>query len=117
MNGDYLTETMEAYTQAIIGEHTHVPLNMIFQGVEVGESDKVAGVFQFQANPKLIKALTRGGNLNDGHVLLIGDAFIRSKIVAETKALAGEGISGIYRNGFSDLDKWIRQGKILKGKF
>lgn len=115
MKHDYLQETADIYTRAAIGEHTHVPLNMIFQGT--GEPDKVAGVFQFQADPKLIKALTGGGDVHSSHVLLIGDAFIRSKIICETKALQGYGISGIYTTGFSDLDKWVKQGKILKENF
>lgn len=112
MKGDYLSETADLYTKAMIGEHTHVPINMIFQGT--GEPDKATGVFQFKADPKLIKQLTAGADLHSNHVLLLGDAFIRSKLVTQSKHLQGHGIASIYMNGFS-VDDWVRYGKILKG--
>jgi hypothetical protein len=111
---DYLSESMSLYTQAAIGEHVQVPLNMIFQGT--GDPSKVAGVFQFQFNPASIKKLLCGGDTYSKHVLLVGDAFIRSKIVMESKHLTGNGIAAAYRDGFRP-DEWIEHGKFLKGKF
>jgi hypothetical protein len=110
---DYLSETADVYTRAVIGEHVHIPLNMIFQGV--GDPNKMAGVFQFQTDPKLIKKLVGGANTHNHHVLMIGDAFIRSKVIIASQHMQGNGIGGIYTTGFADIEGWVRQGKILKG--
>jgi hypothetical protein len=103
----------DPYIQAVIGEHVHIPLNMIFQGA--GEPDKQAGVFQFQFDPATIKKLFCGGDSHAKHVLLVGDAFIRSKIVVQSTHLMGNGIAGIYQNGFLP-EEWIKKGEFLKGK-
>ena len=110
---DYITEMADVYTRMAIGEHIHAPFNMIFQGVD---KTHAAGVFQFQASPELIKKLTAKANLNSHHVLWIGDAFFRPKIVTQSKHLMGNGISGIYTRGFINIDEWIRHGKILRGE-
>lgn len=104
----------EDYINLAIGEHTHVPLNLILQGT--GTVNKAAGVFQFQVDESLIKKLTQNANLNRNHVLIIGDAFVRSKIIVQSKHLIGNGIGGIYMDGFSP-GEWIEHGKILKGEF
>jgi hypothetical protein len=110
---DYLSELADVYTKAAIGEHVHTPFNMIFQGVD---DTHAAGVFQFQASPELIKRLTCKANLHNNHVLWIGDAFFRPKIVTQSKHLMGNGIAGIYTSGFINLEEWIDNGKILRGE-
>ena len=109
-----LKDMADAYIQAAIGENTHIPLNMIFQGT--GDPNKFAGVFQFQIDEAVVKRLTCGANLNKGHVLVVGDAFVRSKLVMRSEHLVGGGISSVYRSGFTP-DEWVRGGKILKGGF
>jgi hypothetical protein len=109
-----MKDIYQEYVQAAIGEATHIPLNMIFQ--DTGEPGKMAGVFQFKFDPKVIQKLLAGGM--DGkncHALVIGDAFVRTKIVAISSHLQGVGITGIYMDGFN-LDQWTQNGKILKMK-
>ena len=114
MKSDYLTEMASVYAQAAIGEHVHSPINMIFQGIGASHA---AGVFQFQASPELIKRLTAGADLHRNHVLWIGDAFFRPKIVTQSRHLMGSGMSSIYQSGFADLEAWIEKGKMLRGNF
>ena len=109
---DYLQECADVYTRLAIGEHIHAPINMIFQGVD---ETHAAGVFQFQAAPKLIKRLTAQADLHRHHVLWIGDAFFRPKIVTQSQHLMGNGIASVYRTGFLHIDEWIRHGKVLLG--
>lgn len=115
MGKDYLQESSDLYIRAMIGEHVHVPLNMIFQGT--GDPNKAAGLFQFQTDPRLIKQLTQNADLHRNHVLLIGDAFIRTKIVTQSKHLTGNGIASTYMSGFVNIEDWIEKGKLLKGDF
>jgi hypothetical protein len=114
MSKDYIQETQDLYIKAMIGNHVYTPFNMIFQGT--GDSTKATGVFQFQADPALIKSLTAGANLHSKHVLWIGDAFFRPKIITESRHLQGFGIAGIYKDGFVDVAQWIEKGKILFGE-
>lgn len=107
----------DAYIRIAIGENVHVPLNMIFKGT--GEPDKVTGVFQFQDSPDVIRQLLGGADIDDKkgpHVLLIGDAFIRAKIISQSKHLIGVGFAGLAMSGFIDIDDWVK-GTIHKGKF
>jgi hypothetical protein len=113
MKSNYLTEMTDIYTRLGIGEHVHVPFNMIFQGID---ETHAAGVFQFQAEAKLIKQLTSGADLNSNHVLWLGDAFFRPKLITQSKHLMGNGISGIYKTGFNDVEFWAEHGTILKGE-
>ncbi len=108
-----MREEIEAMTRAVIGEHVQIPLNMIFQGI--GSPGKYGGIFQFQHDPKQVSKLLEGANPNTHHVLLIGDAFIRTRIVAETKKLMGSGYAGLATSGFIDMDAWLKDGKVLKG--
>ncbi len=103
----------DVYTRMAIGEHVHTPFNMIFQGVD---DTHAAGVFQFQAAPELIKRLTANANLHSNHVLWIGDAFFRPKIVTQSKHLMGTGIAGIFTTGFVHVDEWVEHGKLLRGE-
>ena len=113
MKSNYLNEMADVYARAAIGEHVHSPINMIFQGVD---STHASGVFQFQAPPELIKRLTAGADLHRNHVLWIGDAFFRPKIVTQSRHLMGQGIAGIYTTGFVHVDEWIAHGKMLRGE-
>jgi hypothetical protein len=113
MKPNYLNEMADVYTRMAIGEHVHTPFNMIFQGVDATHA---AGVFQFQGEPELIKRLTGGANLNSNHVLWIGDAFFRPKIITQSRHLMGNGISGIFTTGFCHVDEWVKNGKVLKGE-
>jgi hypothetical protein len=110
---NYLTEMADVYTRMAIGEHIHAPLNMIFRGVD---ETHAAGVFQFQAPPALIKKLTAGADLHRHHVLWIGDAFFRPKIVTQSQHLTGTGIAGIFTTGFVHVEDWVQHGKLLRGE-
>jgi hypothetical protein len=106
-----MKDLAEHYIQAAIGQHTHVPINIIFQGNE--DPNKVTGIFQFHASQTTIKALTCNADLQHNHVLLLGDAFIRSRVIIQSQPFLGRGISSLYRDGFIDMDTWIK-GKMLK---
>lgn len=109
----YLEECQDLYVRTAIGEHVHIPLNLIFQ--DVGEPGKCAGIFQFQTEPAIIRQLLEKANLSRNHVLLIGDAFVRPKIVVQSRHLMGCGIAGIYTSSsFASPDEWLEHGKILK---
>lgn len=84
----------------------HVPLALIQQ--DCGEKNKFCGVFQFEhpGGNKLFKTQKD----ESPHVLMIGDAIIRPRIVMHSSHLVGQGISGVYRDGFSP-EEWA-QGEI-----
>jgi hypothetical protein len=106
-----MKDMTEQYIQAVIGQHTQVPINIIFQGNE--DPNKVSGIFQFHASQERIKALTLNADLQHNHVLFLGDAFMRSRVVIQSKDFLGRGIASLYRDGFIDMDTWLK-GQILK---
>jgi len=104
MDGD------ELYTRAMFGVNAvHIPLNLILQNPD--ESTLVA-VVQARMKPELLAKLTRGSKMT--HQLILGDAVIRPRIVAESNHLCGVGFAGIMTSADGwNMEEWIKKGKIL----
>ncbi len=94
-----------------MGEHArHIPLNMIFQNLgDKSQNNKHAGVFQFQYNTDLVQKY----QTKYTHIAILGDAFIRPRLVIGTDMFIGNGISHIYMNGFSELIQEAKNTEIL----
>ena len=90
----------------LLGKPTiHVPFNFIVQNMEQG---KVVGVFQTAAGDPLLFGSKKT------HQLIIGDAFFRPKLVFESNAFRGHGLSGLAMHAFMDMENWIEgEGNLL----
>lgn len=89
----------------LLGKPTlHLPMNFIVQSYPDG---KTSGVFQTVSG----KPLTFDSKKT--HQLILGDVFIRPRLVFESDHLKGAGISGIFTSGFTETDDWIAGGMIF----
>lgn len=86
--------------EQFLGKPTlHLPLNMI--AYAVGDGDKVTGVFQTDMGRELLFGSDKT------HVLILGDVFVRPRLVFGSNEFRGHGINGLAREGFVEHDKWI----------
>jgi hypothetical protein len=82
-----------------------VPLNIIFQ--DTGTGDSYAGVFQFRhAQDQLKKWIGQ-----HPHLMILGDAIIRPRVVVASRVLVGQGMAGVYRDGFLQMMESIGSDK------
>lgn len=103
-----LQEDAALMQKALYGEKlVHVPINMILQGA--GEN-RTAGLFQFEMPD--VSPLWYGQDGNKCHLLIMGDAIIRPRLIVKSKHLMGEGVGGIYRNGFDPI-AWAEKGEVI----
>jgi len=97
--------------EQLLGRPTlHLPLNMIVQKAAHPTSDdagKVVGVFQTSAGQELTfdSAMT--------HQLILGDAFIRPRLVFESNEFRGVGISHLLTSGFVETETWMKNGPLF----
>lgn len=82
----------------VLGRPTlHVPMNFITQDMGGG---KVIGVFQTASGTPLLHNSTKT------HQLILGDVFIRPRVVYDTDAFRGAGMQVLTTNGFANLAAW-----------
>jgi len=100
----------EIYIRAMFGEKAvHLPLNFILQNPD---ESTLVGVVQCRLNPQTLKRLVKGSQKT--HQLILGDAIIRPRIIAESNHLRGVGLAGIMTSSDGwDMQAWAEKGKLL----
>jgi len=97
----------DVYTKAMFGCNAiQVPLNLIVQPVNESNT-KVTGIFQGQ-HPNMAQMMFGSKRT---HVLILGDAVIRPRLVIGSDHLTGEGLTSIASFGFDR--KWADKGDII----
>ncbi len=97
----------DPFTKAMFGQHAiHIPVNIIVQDMSSQGDGNITAVLQSSAG----RPLMFGGKMT--HQLIMGDMVLRPHLVVESDAFRGHGLSGLARDGFVDVDKWLK-GKIL----
>jgi hypothetical protein len=93
----------------VMGKHAfHIPINLIAQKTD---GAKVAGVWQTCSGLPLL-----GNSQKYNHVLTLGDMIFRPRLmIGVEKAFCGMGIASLYKDGFADPTKWLREGEIIVG--
>lgn len=100
------------YTRMLMGENAvKIPLNLIAQ--DTGQPDTFAGVFQFR-HPNGAE-LFRSQDGQATHTLVLADAIIRPHAVMASEHLVGCGIGGVYTNGFTDMNEWVKDVRFDAG--
>lgn len=100
------------YVRAMYGENAvQVPINLIAQHVS-DDGETFAGVWQSR-NADFGKLLKEPPCKGSAHVMLLGDAVIRPRVIMKTNHMVGYGIGGIYRDGFASMDEWIKHGEMV----
>jgi len=98
-----------AYMKALYGQHAiHIPLNLIVQAMD--GTGTVTGVFQTKSGVPLLFGSKKT------HQLVIADVILRPQLVTESNDFQGRGLSSLARDGFADVDTWIKGGVILSPK-
>ncbi len=98
----------DPYTRALFGRNAvQIPFNCILQP---NHDDQTVLAVVLIRGPEAMR-LTYGSK--SPHVLIMGDAVIRPRMVVESSHLVGDGISSIARDGFANLDSWVRNGKVI----
>lgn len=93
-------------TKVMFGQNAfHIPVNIISQ--DVGEGEKVAGVFQTS------HGLPLRFNSQRTHVLALGDMMFRPRLVIASDHWRGMGISGLYKDGFISVEDWLANGDVI----
>lgn len=90
--------------------------NRAFQiGINIISTDygngKVSGVFQTSQGQPLISGL------KTGHVLMLGDAIIRPRIIVGSDEFNGYGFSNLAKEGFLEINKWVETGTFIYKDF
>ena len=97
--------------EMLLGKPTlHLPINMIVQQAADPDDDgniKVAGVYQTHIGNQLLYGSEKT------HQLILADAFIRPRLVYDTNAFRGSGLSHLATSGFADIEKWQNEGELL----
>lgn len=97
----------DPYIRAMFGSHAiQVPFNCI---VQPAGDNTILAVIAIRG-PEAAR-LAFGSTLP--HQLIMGDAVIRPHVVVESSHLVGMGIDGIARSGFTELDSWVRNGRVI----
>lgn len=82
----------------------HIPINLIAQPMDQG---RIIGVFQTSNGVPLL------ANSNKTHVLLLGDMIFRPRVIAASNAFQGCGVSALLKQGFSEIETWLKGDVIL----
>lgn len=85
----------------------HVAINMIVQPMGDDGDDSVTGVFQTRHGRPL-----QFGRA-ESHILVLGDAIIRPRLVIASNAFRGSGLNHLATSGFAEFDKWVRTGHAV----
>jgi hypothetical protein len=92
------------FTSVMFGNRAiHVPFNAIFQ--DIASDNKFAGVFQFEFDTPRLREW-RGDKT---HVLFMGDAILRPRVVIRSDKCQGHGISGLYLDGFREIVESVHE--------
>lgn len=100
---------IDPYIRALFGANAiHVPFNCIVQADM--QHNTVSAVVVVGGTPQ-IKDYLFGSKMT--HQLILGDAVIRPRLVFESDHLRGVGFAGLARNGMSNVDEWLKNGKLI----
>lgn len=97
-----LSDLFGISAEQMLGKPTiHIPINMIVQEADAA-TGKYWGIWQCTSDSA--KRLLFDSKAT--HQLIIGDAFIRPKMVLDSDAFKGRGISSIACDAMQETDKW-----------
>ena len=99
----------DIYTRAMFGQNAiQVPFNCIVQADQ--SNNTLVAVIVVGGTPQSMRYTFDSKKI---HQLIVGDAIIRPHLVMESNHLRGMGIAGIARDGFTDVQAWMKNGKML----
>lgn len=80
----------------------HVGMNLIVQ--KMSDDGKVVGVFQCSQGTPLLHGSDKI------HQLILGDVFVRPRLICESDQFAGRGVSSLLRDGFTEnsVEIWLK---------
>lgn len=102
-----------AYIEALLGDSViHVPMNFIVQ--QMGETDNQPAIIAAaQSRGPLTPRLFCTTGVPFTHTLILGDVFIRPRLVIGTNHLQGHGMAGLCRFDVSP-EEWLAKGTVLR---